>query len=273
MDATRYAPAALALALLLAGCGSPSTADAGAVTPTPQVSASPEPTVATLTPTPTPRRTASPAMTPSARPTPSAKPKPSPTATIRHHAPPVVVPEGVEVPFNVEGVAVVSKKHPLPRSYTPAWASKANGLHPSATTAVTRLIAAARADGLKLTVRSGYRSYAAQSASFARALATYDEATARRYFAEPGKSEHQTGLSLDLWDGRNRGTAFARTSQARWIARHAHEFGFIVRYPKGREATTGYAWESWHLRYVGTAISAKFGPDSTFTLEEFLGLA
>ncbi len=277
MDSSaRLAPPALALLLLLGGCAMPSAALGAGAPASATTAATPSPS-ASPTPSPSASPTASPTATrTTASPPPAATPRTPVTsapARTRGEAPPVVVADGVAVPFNVGGVAVVSKKHALPRSYVPAWASRPNGLHPSATKAVTRLIAAARADGLTLRVRSGYRSYATQSASFQRALRTYDEATARRYFAEPGKSEHQTGLALDLWDGRNRGTAFARTPQARWIARHAHEFGFIVRYPKGKEDVTGYAWESWHLRYVGTAISSQFGPDSTLTLEEFLGLA
>ena len=104
-------------------------------------------------------------------------------------------------------------------------------------------------------------------------MKTYPEETARRYYAEPGASEHQTGLSLDAWDGRNRGTAFARTPQAAWLTKHAVDHGFIVRYPDGKTDITGYAWESWHLRWVGAEVAAAFGPDSSLTLEEYLGLA
>lgn len=175
--------------------------------------------------------------------------------------------------YLVNGILIVNKSHPLPSSYVPAWASKPHGLHPEAYTAINKLIAGAKADGLKLTVRSGYRSYAEQAGSFSRAMRQYDEQTARKYFAEAGKSEHQTGLSLDVWDGVNRGTAFARLPQAKWLAKNAHKYGFIVRYPYGKEDVTGYAWESWHLRYVGTEIAARFGPYSSLTLEEYLGIA
>ena len=72
-----------------------------------------------------------------------------------------------------------------------------------------------------------------------------------------------------LW----RGTAFARTPQAAWLARHAVDHGFIVRYPDGKTDITGYAWESWHLRWVGPDVAAAFRPDPTLTLEEYLGLA
>lgn len=176
-------------------------------------------------------------------------------------------------PFAVNGVVVVSKEHRVSSRYVPAWANETDGLKPEVYAAFQKLAKAARADGLTLTIRSGYRSYAVQKASFQRALATYDEATARRYFAEPGASEHQTGLSLDAWDGVHRGEAFTATAQAAWLAEHAWEYGFIIRYPEGKTDITGYAYESWHLRFVGTEISGDFGPDSDLTLEEYLGLA
>lgn len=175
--------------------------------------------------------------------------------------------------YLVNGVLVVNKEHQLPSSYAPAWASNPHGLHPDVYAAANKLIAAAKADGMKLEIRSGYRSYATQADSFARAMMRYDAATARKYFAEPGKSEHQTGLSFDVWDGKNRGTAFAQLPQTKWLAENAYKYGFIVRYPQGKEHITGYAWESWHLRYVGKEIAAQFGPNSSLTLEEFLGIA
>ncbi|QIK72312.1 M15 family metallopeptidase [Propioniciclava coleopterorum] len=168
---------------------------------------------------------------------------------------------------------MVSKTHRVSAGYVPDWAGRSNGLHPDATAGFGRLAAAAKADGLTMSIRSGYRSFATQKASFDKAMRTYPEATARRYYAEPGASEHQTGLSLDAWDGRNRGSAFARTPHAAWLAKHAFEHGFIVRYPDGKTDITGYAWESWHLRWVGVEVAAAFGPDSSLTLEEYLGLA
>ncbi|MFP5415600.1 MAG: M15 family metallopeptidase [Actinomycetes bacterium] len=208
-------------------------------------------------------------------PSPSSSPPPAATATPGLESAPTDARAGSELdtPFMVDGIVVVSKKHRVSARYTPAWVDEPHGLHPDAWAAFQELSAAATRDGLTVTLRSGYRSYAAQEGSFRRALQQYDEATARRYFAEPGASEHQTGLALDAWDGRNRGAAFARTPQAIWLAAHAHEYGFIVRYPPGKTEVTGYAWESWHLRWVGHQVAAAFGPNSTLTLEEHLGLA
>ncbi len=179
----------------------------------------------------------------------------------------------LDTPFVVNGLVVVSKEHRITSRYVPAWADEPQGIHPDAYAAFATLSAAARAEGLTLTIRSGYRSYAAQQDSFERALQTYDEATARRYFAEPGASEHQTGLSLDAWDGTNRGSAFTATPEAAWLGEHASEFGFIIRYPEGKTDITGYAYESWHLRWVGTEVSSAFADDPSLTLEEYLGLA
>ncbi len=179
----------------------------------------------------------------------------------------------LDQPFTVDGVVVVSKDHPVSAAYVPPWTREPHGISPDAYAAFQQMAADARAEGLTLALRSGYRDHATQAASFARALQTYDEATARRYFAEAGKSEHQTGLAFDVWDGVNRGSTFARTPEAAWVAANAHRYGLIVRYPEGRTDVTGYAWESWHLRWVGPEIAAAFGPNSSLTLEEYLGLA
>ena len=228
-----------------------------AESPRPELSASPSP-VATPSPSPSPTRTPTP--TPSTHPTDSPKAGKA-TGPI------------TDTPFEVDGIPVVSKDHRLSASYVPPWAGEPNGLHPDATAGFKALQAAAKADGLRLTIRSGYRSHATQKASFANARKQYNEKTARLYFAEAGASEHQLGLALDAWDGKNRGTAFTRTPHAKWLAEHAHEFGFIVRYPQDKTHITGYAWESWHLRWVGTEVSQHFTPGSGLTLEEYLGLA
>lgn len=179
---------------------------------------------------------------------------------------------GLDQPYEVDGVTLVSPAHRVSARYAPPWRNERHGLRPEVWAAFGRLVSAAKADGLRMELRSGYRSYADQAASFRRAVARYGEATARLYFAEAGASEHQTGLSLDAWDGTRRGSAFATTKQAAWLAAHAHEHGFIVRYPQGKTEVTGYAWESWHLRWVGTEIAARFGTDPTLTLEEYLGV-
>lgn len=168
---------------------------------------------------------------------------------------------------------VVSREHPISRRYQPAHPGK-HGLEKKAADALAELIAAAKADGITVRVRSGYRSYAEQDAVLRRKIVEYgNEKLARRYNAEPGKSEHQTGLAVDLWDGTTWGTGFRRTAAGKWLWKHSREYGFILRYPPGKEAITGYAYEPWHFRYLGTKHSLEFKPNHTKTLEEYLGLA
>ena len=136
------------------------------------------------------------------------------------------------------------------------------------------LIAAAKADRVKVLVRSGYRSYADQTALLKRKIKEYgDEKLARRYNAEPGKSEHQTGLAVDLWDGVTWGLGVRKTKAGKWLWKHAREYGFILRYPPDKEKITGYAYEPWHFRYIGVEDSMKFKANSKMSLEEYLGLA
>ncbi|MFT3876459.1 MAG: M15 family metallopeptidase [Propioniciclava sp.] len=275
---------ALIGALLLSACSGPASAE-------PAVSPAASGSIAVPAPTSEPAPTASAQAEPSTEPAPPSVPASASASASRPATPEAIAPadpptrrgtasvsddrtgKALDTPFTVDGVVVVSKKHRVSAGYVPPWASQPHGLHPDAYAAFQTMAAAAKKDGAPISIRSGYRSFADQKASFAKAMKQYDEATARRYYAEAGASEHQTGLALDAWDGRNRGTAFARTKQATWLAAHAHEYGFIVRYPQGKTDITGYAWESWHLRWVGKEISSTFGPNSSLTLEEYLGLA
>ena len=170
-------------------------------------------------------------------------------------------------------IPLVSKRWRLPASYVPQRTGEW-GLTAEADAAMRDLIKAARADGVKMQVRSGYRSFETQKATYEKALRTYSsEAEAKRYNAPPGASEHQTGLAADMWDGKNRGYAFRGTPTDKWLAENAYAFGFIIRYPKGREHITGYADEPWHLRYVGVEAAKAFAADKSLTLEEYLGVS
>lgn len=90
----------------------------------------------------------------------------------------------------------------------------------------------------------------------------------------PAASEHQTGLAADLTNASGaHGTAFNHTPGAAFLAAHATEYGFIVRYPKGAKAITGYEREPWHVRYVGKAVAAEFERRPGLTFEQYLGVA
>lgn len=225
-------------------------------------------TIATPAPAQAAPSASAPAKPATAKPatTKPAKATPTPTRT-----PPSTPPS--DTPYEVRGIVVVSRFHPLTRAYVPPTSDDPDGLRPEVRAALTRMFADARAQNLPLAVRSGYRSYAVQDASFKRAYAKYGEG-ARRYYAEAGHSEHQTGLAADLSNGTNQnGSSFARTPQATWVAQNAHRYGFIVRYPADKRHITGVDHEPWHLRYVGPEVAAELAKTPGITLEEYLGIS
>lgn len=140
-----------------------------------------------------------------------------------------------------------------------------------AASALEQLFATAQKDGIFLAGVSAYRSYNTQKMVFNNYLEHDLSGNTNNYSAVPGTSEHQTGLAIDVSgkDGKCAATdCFAGTKEAQWLANHAHEFGFIVRYQQGKEAITGYQYEPWHIRYVGTK-AAKDIFNQGITLEEY----
>lgn len=142
--------------------------------------------------------------------------------------------------------------------------------------ALEKMIAAAKVDGVSLNVQSGYRSYNFQVTLYNRYVQQQGQAQADTQSARPGYSEHQTGFSVDLGGATrpscNIETCYGDTTEGKWIAEHAHEYGFVVRYPEGKTSITGYVYEPWHLRYVGTELSTEMNKTQVLTLEEFFGL-
>ncbi len=125
--------------------------------------------------------------------------------------------------------------------------------------ALRRLFAAARRNRTALAAVSGYRSEQTQRDVFDYNVGRLGLEAAERVSARPGHSEHQTGLAIDVTgaDGRcPASSCFAGTRPARWLAANAWRFGFIIRYPAGAEAITGYRYEPWHLRYLGRSLAA-----------------
>lgn len=239
----------------------PTAGSSGSPSQTAPVSSAPSVPTATAKPTPS----ASPAATG------TPEPSPSPSST----APAKDTRSGAELdhPYTVNGIAVVSRKHPISKRYEPRSPAK-HGLEEEVATALAELTAAAKADGVTVKVYSAYRSYAEQDKLLKLKIVEYgDEKLARRYNAEPGKSEHQTGLAVDLWDGVTWGLRVRDTKTGKWLWKHAREYGFILRYPPDKEKITGYAYEPWHFRYIGVEHSMKFKANSKLTLEEYLGLA
>ncbi|UJL46895.1 D-alanyl-D-alanine carboxypeptidase family protein [Virgibacillus sp. NKC19-16] len=139
--------------------------------------------------------------------------------------------------------------------------------------ALEELFQAADEAGLDLVAQSGYRSYGRQDAIFASNASQHGEEAANQFSAQPGESEHQTGLTMDVTTpsiNNELTTEFGDTDEGKWIEEHAANYGFIIRYPEGKEEITEYQYEPWHLRYVGEK-SAQEIMSEEITLEEYLG--
>jgi D-alanyl-D-alanine carboxypeptidase len=186
-----------------------------------------------------------------------------------------------------EITVLVNKKIMLPANYKPAdlvepnvpfiFAEKSDKrlMRKEAAQALERMFAAAKQEGVLLAGVSGYRSFETQDSLFKYYVRVQGEETARKYSAEPGHSEHQTGLAMDISGTSGKCAAddcFADTLEAKWLAQHAPAYGFIIRYPKGKEAVTGYNYEPWHVRYVGTTMSKDIAAKGV-TLDEYLHFA
>nr|WP_269437954.1 M15 family metallopeptidase [Arthrobacter sp. zg-Y179] len=171
---------------------------------------------------------------------------------------------------------VINKHRPLAADYVPADLVDAGGLllRAEAAEAYARMVADASADGVAVSPVSGYRSREEQSRLHTSYTERYGQEGADSLSARPGYSEHETGLAVDI--GNPDGlcaleTCFEGTAAGSWTAANAHRYGFLLRYPAGAEHITGYAYEPWHLRYVGPDVAGGVY-DSGVTLEEFLGL-
>jgi len=161
-------------------------------------------------------------------------------------------------------VFLVNRQHAISRYYVPS-TRKVNGpgmsqtMRDDAAKALEEMFAAAKEDGVQLSIVSGYRSYSKQSTIYSRKKASYGQKEADKVSARPGTSEHQLGLAMDV---AKRGStqlnmAFGKTEEGQWISANAHRFGFIVRYLEGYEDVTGYSYEPWHVRYVGPEHAAS----------------
>jgi len=192
--------------------------------------------------------------------------------------------DGIQVVAKPDSIPVlVNKQNKLPDSYTPedliytdipfiiSERSERRKMRREAACAIEKLFAAASLQGIHLLGVSAYRSHSAQVALFNFYAKRDGYEKARTYSALAGTSEHETGLAIDVTGGNGQCPAqdcFGFTKEAKWLQEHVANFGFIIRYPKGKEAITGYTYEPWHLRYVGNAI-AKEVMDREITLEEY----
>ncbi len=165
---------------------------------------------------------------------------------------------------------LVNKEHKIPSDYipelilpnvAPTSADKAENIYlrPEAAAALEALFQAAASEGYNLYAVSGYRSYATQSSIYKRKVA--ERGINQNTSAPPGASEHQLGLAMDINGDttRNKGltSEFGESPEGQWVARNAHLYGFIIRYPIDKSAITGYAYEPWHIRYLGIETATE----------------
>ncbi|MBX4199336.1 M15 family metallopeptidase [Candidatus Saccharibacteria bacterium] len=181
---------------------------------------------------------------------------------------------------------VVNKGRILPSTYVPANLVVPNvplrlssenpemHLRQDAASALEKMAADAKTDGMNLMLASGYRSYAEQVAVYNGFVKSDGKVAADASSARPGHSEHQTGLAADLEPASRKcevETCFESTPEGKWLASNSYKYGFIIRYHKDTQSLTGYEYEPWHMRYVGDSLSAQLKNDSQ-TLEQFFGL-
>lgn len=176
---------------------------------------------------------------------------------------------------------IVNKQRPLnPQTYRPDdlvyvdLPGSVVQLREEAAVALRQMHAAADRDGAPFLMSTAFRTYGFQQGLYNGYVSSKGQSTADRLSARPGYSEHQTGLAADVYDpaGCHLSRCYATTPSGRWVAEHAAEYGFIVRYPDGGEPVTGYTYEPWHLRYVGVDLAEAMADADVATLEEFFGL-
>lgn len=183
--------------------------------------------------------------------------------------------------------ALVNRNYLLPSNYIPSdlkepkvrfsfnYKSDKRKLRKEAANALEKMFKAAEKKKIILYGVSGYRSYARQKQIYNRNVALYGKRATDTISAMPGSSEHQTGLTIDI---SSRSVSFlldknfGTTKEGKWVAKNAHTYGYIIRYPEGKSKITGYHYEPWHIRYVGKE-TATYLYKHKLTLEEYYGVS
>lgn len=177
----------------------------------------------------------------------------------------------------IDGILIANKTYALPSTFIPenpevpvTEARSNKSLDKDLMQAFRTMQSAATAQGLNIYIASGYRSYDYQVSLYNRYVANDGKAAADTYSSRPGNSEHQTGLCFDLNSIED---SFQYTNEGKWVNDNCWKYGFCIRFPKGKDAYTGYQYESWHLRYVGTELAEKlYNNGDWISLEEYFGI-
>lgn len=180
---------------------------------------------------------------------------------------------------------LINKEYALPADYVPenlvvpsipfsfAGYKEKKLLREDAAGALEELFEVAKEAGLSLLAVSGYRSYDRQKAIYDSNVARNGSEWTDQFSAKPGYSEHQSGLAMDVSTNSIHARLdeeFAGTPEGKFLAEHAHEYGFIIRYPEGKPDITGYSYEPWHIRYIGKELAEELY-NRGITLEEYYG--
>ena len=163
----------------------------------------------------------------------------------------------------IDGTMIVNKSFSIPKDYAPGFLNETYY-------AFYDMVDAAYNDGISLWGISDYRSWEEQDELHEYYKREGPDGV-EEYSARPGHSEHQTGLAIDINTSLN--PEFADTAEGQWLIHHCWEYGFIYRYPAGKEHITGYIAEPWHYRYVGRELAEKLYNDGDWiTMEEYFGV-
>lgn len=181
----------------------------------------------------------------------------------------------VEVNDENQYLILVNKVNYLDETYDPddivntglLYSYAGNSLRKEVYGAFISMYTAAKEENLNLIINSSYRSFANQKSIYDDRVLSTGVKAADSYAARPGHSEHQTGLALDI-DAFGNDNPFEESDEFKWMQEHAHEYGFILRYPKDKEYLTGYSYESWHYRYLGVEMATKV-KESNLTYDEY----
>lgn len=166
--------------------------------------------------------------------------------------------------YYVNGILVANKSYSLPSTYNPG------GLLNVFTTNYNKMQSDASNEGINLRIISGFRSYNTQKTLYNNYVNRDGQAEADRYSARAGHSEHQSGLAADI---NSLEQSWKNTTEGKWLNNNCYKYGFIIRYPEGKEDITGYMFEPWHIRYVGIDIATiLYNNGNWITLEEYLGI-
>ncbi len=209
--------------------------------------------------------------------------------TVTQKAPPVTLPkatDGAPVTVTPTGdkweLTLVNLQYRLPDDYKPTLKAAVEGstvqLDERVAPFYAQMYDAAKADGCTLTPYSGYRTYERQKENFdrkvhyyvAQGLSETDAAAKTQERILPaGASEHNMGFAMDIVSAS---ADFVSTKEFKWLAAHAHEYGFILRYPENKTDVTGVMYEPWHWRFVGKEAAEEMQKNGQ-CLEEYLGIA